>query len=719
MQPHAPAPADARRRWTRLARTFSILLAIAAVGLALSVRPARRHFAETSASCSSCHGPSVTEVHATVHSKLSCASCHENHFTQNLEQWALSLVSSGSVQHGKVNRSACKTCHAGGEVEPWRLARTQGHVAHVLEAEKPLECSACHELSQHRLTVKTDACANCHEDITLFDHTAREMPGGQTAPCLSCHSYLARTDVGKKTLVTECRHCHGGTPSSPASELALTLPAKLVAPGQIHGNLATCSSCHNPHEREPAARNIGTECTRCHDKVAEEHHAQKLPGKFDCSSCHQVHGPRADLAASCRNCHEQASEPGTTLAQEHERCTQCHTAHTFVAPEAVCSTCHAAVAGVLASWKAEKHADCRNCHLPHSATQETARCAGCHENQNHGHPSCTSCHAPHENARAVTACESCHEAERKAVITSVVSHQKKGCETCHQPHSAGAELGTCKTCHTDQQKLVSSAKIPEHGRCASCHAPHAFAASDVACADCHTLPATGSHSGPCKNCHEPHGAPLGRAAACSNCHEQVPHATGAHASCESCHAKAHAQKADVLPQCAGCHGQQAAAVSSWSGQKHKACSSCHAPHQATKPAACASCHGELTQPVKATGHRCSSCHDTHQAKTETQLWSGCGTCHADKAAAVKTASGPTHAACQSCHAPHAAGAPACQSCHQAPAALHTNPKHDRCASCHKTHAPSQITRATCLTCHSQQVNHFPEASRCASCHLFQ
>lgn len=721
MQPHAPAPTPGagRRRWTRLARVLLLVGVLVTIAAAAGIQPARRYFGESSASCNSCHAPSQAEVHTTVHAKLDCASCHENRFGQNLERWALSLVSSRSVEHGRVDRTACKTCHAAGKVEPWRLARTQGHVAHVLEAEKPLECSACHELSQHRVTVKTDACSQCHTEIALFDHRAEEMPGGQATSCLSCHSYLARTDVGKKTLVTECRHCHGGTPSSPASELALTLPAKVVAPGQIHGNLATCSSCHNPHEEEPAARNVGAECTRCHDKVEEEHHAQKLPEKFDCSSCHQVHGPRVELAASCRNCHEQASEPVTTVAREHERCTTCHAAHSFVAPEQVCTTCHEPVVTQLASWNAEKHADCRNCHLPHSATPESARCADCHGNQNHGHPSCTSCHAPHENAKTVAECASCHQAERTAVATSTAGHRKNGCETCHQPHAAGAELGSCKTCHSNQQKLVTTAKIPAHQRCSSCHESHAFSASDQACATCHTLPASGPHSGACKNCHEAHGAPLGRAAECRNCHEQVPQATGAHATCESCHAGAHAPTANVLPQCSGCHTQQATAVSSWSAPKHRDCGTCHEAHQATKPTACASCHGAETQQVKATGHRCASCHDTHQAKTDAQLWSGCGTCHAGTAASVKTASGPTHSACQSCHAPHTAAAPTCQSCHQAPRGLHTIPKHERCSSCHKTHAPSQITRATCLSCHSQQVNHFPEASRCASCHLFQ
>jgi hypothetical protein len=721
MQPHAPAPtpAEGRRRWKRLTRICLLLAALTALAVAAGIRPAQRYLVESSASCVSCHAPSEAEVHGTAHAKLSCRSCHEHRFAQNLEQWALGLVSDRSVEHGRVDRTACKTCHAAGTVEPWRLTRTQGHVAHVLEAEKPLECSACHTLSQHRLTVRTDACSNCHADIALFDHTAREMPGGEAAPCLSCHSYLARTDVGKKTLATECRHCHGGTPSAPASELALTLPAKRVAPGQIHGNLATCSSCHNPHERDPGQRNVGADCTRCHDKVAEEHHAQKLPDKFDCSSCHQVHGPRAELAASCRNCHAQANEPATTLAREHERCTQCHPAHTFVAPPQVCTTCHEPVVSVLTGWQAKKHADCSNCHVPHAATPESARCADCHANQNHGHPSCTSCHAPHENAATVAGCNSCHEAERAAVSTSVPPHQKNGCETCHQPHNAGAELGACKACHTNQQKLVTTAKIPEHTRCASCHEPHAFAAGETGCADCHKLPPSGSHSGACKNCHETHGAPLGRAAECSNCHAQIPHTPGKHATCESCHAGAHAASAEVSPQCATCHAAEATAVSAWTTPKHRVCSSCHEPHQATKPAACASCHTQLVQPVKAAGHRCASCHDTHQAKSDAQLWGACGSCHTDNAVAVKLASGPTHSACQACHAPHTAAAPTCQSCHQSPALLHTNPKHQRCSSCHKTHAPSQITRATCLACHSQQVNHFPEASRCASCHLFQ
>src|SRR5690606_16820117 len=109
-------------------------------------------------------------------------------------------ASSGSTEHGRTDLGSCKACHTAGGVESWQLERTQGHVAHVLLADKPLECGACHELAEHRTSPKPEACASCHTKIALFDHTARDMPGGQPASCLSCHEFLARTDVGKKTL---------------------------------------------------------------------------------------------------------------------------------------------------------------------------------------------------------------------------------------------------------------------------------------------------------------------------------------------------------------------------------------------------------------------------------------------------------------------------------------------------------------------------------------
>jgi hypothetical protein len=642
-----------------------------------------------------------------------------NELAENLKQWAFAWVSTGKVEHGSFDARACRTCHEAGTIEPWRLTRSQGHVAHVLAAEKPLECSACHELSQHRLTPKPEECARCHSEMALFDHTARQMPGGAAAPCLSCHEFLARTDVGKKSLVTDCRRCHSGNSGARASRLASTIQGVQVAPGQIHANLTTCSTCHNPHASDPSERNLGTDCTRCHDRVAAEHHAEKLPEKFDCSTCHEVHGPRAELSGSCRSCHAQSTEPETTVAREHERCTQCHAAHEFVADEKVCTKCHESTVTALSEWKAEKHADCRTCHQPHDATLETARCAQCHQRGGHGHPSCTSCHEPHGNAERIAECGSCHQKEHAGVVLASASHRADGCATCHQPHAQGKELAACQSCHKREPLAVATAAIAEHQRCASCHAPHAFSSGTAVCSTCHNVPETGPHAGACKSCHEAHGAPLGRAKACANCHANITPATGAHAPCSSCHAAAHAVNAAVLPNCGGCHTDQATAVSAWPAPKHQSCSSCHSAHEATKPTACATCHEKLVEPVKAAGHRCSSCHDTHLAKTDPVLWSGCGQCHAGNAASAKTAQGPTHSACKACHEPHTAAAPTCSSCHRAPAALHGVAAHQRCASCHATHQPALVGRKPCLACHAERINHFPEANSCASCHLFK
>jgi len=68
-----------------------------------------------------------------------------------------------------------------------------------------------------------------------------------------------------------------------------------------------------------------------------------------------------------------------------------------------------------------------------------------------------------------------------------------------------------------------------------------------------------------------------------------------------------------------------------------------------------------------------------------------------------------------------ASPPACTTCHQRSQlpGLHSKPQHQPCNRCHSGHGeePSML-RDACLSCHQDRKDHFPEAKRCANCHLF-
>jgi hypothetical protein len=139
----------------------------------------------------------------------------------------------------------------------------------------------------------------------------------------------------------------------------------------------------------------------------------------------------------------------------------------------------------------------------------------------------------------------------------------------------------------------------------------------------------------------------------------------------------------VITECKTCHAQEFASAP----VGHQACKNCHQPHSgAIAKAACASCHVPEAQ----------SAHG--------KLATGCANCHRP-------------------HGPNGVAAPpACTTCHAVGSlpGLHQKPQHQACRNCHGGHGDApNAERLACLTCHADRRNHFPEAPRCANCHLFQ
>jgi hypothetical protein len=303
------------------------------------------------------------------------------------------------------------------------------------------------------------------------------------------------------------------------------------------------------------------------------------------------------------------------------------------------------------------------------------------------HTQCTSCHAAHDvKGSPDRACANCHRDKHP-------DHPKKGvagtCVGCHDPHPnqrAHTRVKNCTSCH---QTAASDTHFHGGTACAKCHTPHDFvrASSDrSACQSCHAkqlgLVATLAGHQKCEGCHG--GLP----------HRPTTLATG----CQSCHAKQHRE-----------------AITG-----HAKCTSCHEPHAGAKSAECRSCHATEHTTAPA-GHRdCTSCHQPHSGSAAKV---SCASCHAAEA---KSEHGKLAKGCTSCHRPHGPGAPekppACASCHQtgALAGLHHVAKHQDCARCHTGHGePARdANRGACLSCHADRKNHFPDAPRCASCHLF-
>jgi hypothetical protein len=539
----------------------------------------------------------------------------------------------------------------------WRMdRRVTGHRVHVLEQH--IACNQCHELNAASMGAVSPArCATCHAARATIEHASR----------------LAEERFGSG-VHADCVNCHAFTSADSNTDAADAGPLEPYGPGNcarchaqaqgkipavtVHASTA-CLNCHRPHQDQ---KPVSADCASCHVDIHTTHAAAGKSPNGVCTTCHtHQHASAVDALAACAECHKKTQPivPVTALfAGGHTQCVGCHRPHEFEAKRAVdCRSCHANVV-VLAAALVPAHALCTNCHAPHDVRNDPgAACVRCHSNVHSDHP------------------------ERIA---------GGACVSCHEPHPARTEehalAKSCSSCH----KIAASEHDFHAGiACLSCHTPHHFELAQtehVACANCHqkelTLTATR----------------VGHAA-CASCHLGLPHKpSGIGTACITCHADA---RREVRPG-------------------HQVCTGCHEPHAGGVATDCKTCHVREFASAPAGHQICTNCHEPHSGSSARAQ---CTTCHAAEAA---TPHGTLSTGCATCHRPHGpsgvASAPACTSCHALATlpGLHAKPQHQDCARCHGGHGDApDAARGACLTCHVDRKTHFPNAPRCANCHLFE
>ncbi len=137
----------------------------------------------------------------------------------------------------------------------------------------------------------TDDCLACHNDpeevgddlhidATKFSHTVHSEMG-----CVTCHESVTdeHPDDGEEVSKADCLDCH--------EEIGEQYAAS------PHGENATCSDCHNPHEARGIEAMSGVDmnqqCSQCHESAdVMESHSKWLPqarlhiAKLPCITCH-------------------------------------------------------------------------------------------------------------------------------------------------------------------------------------------------------------------------------------------------------------------------------------------------------------------------------------------------------------------------------------------------------------------------------------------------
>jgi len=109
---------------------------------------------------------------------------------------------------------------------------------------------------------------------------------------------------------------------------------------------------------------------------------------------------------------------------------------------------------------------------------------------------------------------------------------------------------------------------------------------------------------------------------------------------------------------------------------------------------CNTCHAAGYRPPGT----CAGCHDIDT--TAPMIEMGCDTCHAE-AQQVKPLN-------------------PCSDCHEDLPGLHTQGLHPEadCTDCHQPHVFLVTERSTCLTCHDDKQDHYPDDGVCTDCHDF-
>jgi hypothetical protein len=561
--------------------------------------------------------------------------------------------------------------------EAWHVARAvTGHRVHVLE--HGVACSSCHTFEQGSMgPVAPKRCAACHAKQAGIEHASAE----------------ASLRLGPGT-AADCTNCHAFTVDDSSREAAL---ATLDQPRLPQGSGGLSGGRGEP----PLIAPFGPgDCKRCHAQPQGKLPAVEVHGTQECLSCHHPHEDKTPKSAPCTDCHQQIS---TTHAAKGKSVTE------------TCATCHQHQHAAAV----DARSTCVECHARHDPiVPKTALFAG-------GHSECLGCHRPHEfGAQQAVDCRTCHQDQTALGGSRVAAHNR--CTSCHAPHDvkAGPERA-CARCHSDVHP--DHPEVGKAGSCVGCHDPHPRGthAKDAArsCSSCHQFAPSdhGAHGGvECTKCHQPHafGIQLASTTVCRDCHaervQQVA-ANAGHQKCQGCHQGLPHRPEALRTGCATCHAKQQALVISG----HATCTNCHEPHSGSQATACANCHKSEHATAPAGHQVCTNCHEPHGGSHNVK---SCASCHTSQAS---TPHGRLAQGCLSCHRPHGpngiAKPPACTSCHQPQSlpGLHQEAKHQPCQRCHTGHGDAPgLERQVCLSCHADRAKHFPNAPRCANCHLF-
>jgi predicted CXXCH cytochrome family protein len=335
------------------------------------------HAAVSDGTCTSCHSPHASWQHGMLlapQGKL-CAECHSN-VAEQLK---------APVAHVPVKEGNCTSCHDPHASPNPKLFKKDGLVT----------CGTCHrevaswftEKSLHQ-AVRAGECLACHVPHAGKPHLLR---ADGPEPCLACHAALqgrlkAAGAVVHPPVLKDCYACHRPHSSGERALLKRSAPELCLACHDVtsagivktHGGYAIqatdCTGCHDPHagakkgllNPEPHMPFGDKMCDSCHYPPATPpvYPVQKPGGLKNCGDCH-------DFSAL------------TKLAKPHDpvkkgECFKCHVPHAALgkhllndSPFVLCTRCHdlAAANAKDGHERVKAGPDCTSCHMAHEPSR--------------------------------------------------------------------------------------------------------------------------------------------------------------------------------------------------------------------------------------------------------------------------------------------------------------------------------------------------------------
>jgi hypothetical protein len=522
---------------------------------------------------------------ASVHSALSCTSCHAD-------------LEGKDLPHGTpVARVQCGTCHS--DEQKQHAASLHGRAIARGDPLAP-HCVDCH---------------GNHDIISVKDRNSAVAPLKIPFVCGRCHREGTPVQVNRNIdqhniLENYSESIHGE---------AVLKKGLIVA--------ATCVSCHTPHNILPHTdpnssinrRNIAATCTQCHAQI-EEVHRKTIRGELwekeshvlpACVDCHQPHKVRnvfytqgmAD--ADCMRCHADEHLKASDGRNLFVRVTEvAGSRHAKVA----CSQCHSEVnASHVRPCETITHpVDCSRCHEEIGQQYQRSKHGQLLAAGDANAPTCTECHGTHQilgkhdpesvsfSTNVPTLCGRCHREGQKAAVRytggqhDIVRHYTESIHGKGLLKSGLTVTATCTSCHTahlvlprsDPASTVNPKNVP--ATCGACH--HGIQEQFVESVHSASITKTGKPLPVCSDCHSAHsirrtdetGFKLDIMDKCGRCHEQIAKTyfdtyhgkvsrlgyTGT-AKCYDCHGahdilpvtdpRSHLSRANVVATCQKCH----------------------------------------------------------------------------------------------------------------------------------------------------------------------